>query len=388
MVRPIGLNHQPLIIGFFVCLLLVVVRAPNITYDFIEYWAAGALNLAGENPYDPELIHAVELANSFEADEPLLMYNPPPMLTIGMLLGAAPYRTAAAAWLCVLGISLVSSITILWKLAGGSRRHVGTLIVVSIWFAPTLFALFFGQVSVVILLGLALFLKFERSENYFCAGATTFTLLIKPHLVYLIAIAVAAWGLQRRSTPFFLGIAFAASLAAVPALFNPNVYVDYAGILEWGTIGQYSTSTAGSAARLMADQQGRFGMQFLPAVVGLSYLIVRLIKAPLSSWDWQRELPGLVVVSLATSAYGWVYDQVLLLVVLVPFLASVVGRTGRAAWLDIVIGAIVIGLPLLQGLAGVNALWYFWIPWAFLPITLIVHFSSSDGPKAGSVAVK
>src|SRR3954449_5872055 len=55
-------------------------------FDFVEYWAAGRLNAAGENPYDPERIHEVE----HEAEEhpnTVLMWNPPWTLTLVMPFG-------------------------------------------------------------------------------------------------------------------------------------------------------------------------------------------------------------------------------------------------------------------------------------------------------------
>ena len=315
------------------------------------------------------------------------MYNPPPMLSIAMLFGAMSYETAKVVWLCLLGISLISSVAILWDLAGGSPRRLGIALAVSMWFAPTMFALYFGQVSVFILLGLALFLRFEQSGNYFLAGAAAFALCIKPHLVYLATIAMIVWALRTRCRSFFRGVAFAGAVAVLPMLFNPGVYFEYWEVFESRTIQQYATSTVGSLARLVLDRQDQFSLQFLPVSLGFFFLTVRLIRTPLRLWDWQRELPGLVVVSLATSVYGWVNDQVLLLVALVPLLACGVRQGGMASWAGGVGGAVIVGVPLVQAFLGVNTVWYFWIPWLFIPITWMIPAACSADSEARSDVV-
>lgn len=43
--------------------------------DFIEYWSAGRLLLAGDNPYDPTRLLAVQQAAGRVSTRPLLMYK-------------------------------------------------------------------------------------------------------------------------------------------------------------------------------------------------------------------------------------------------------------------------------------------------------------------------
>jgi hypothetical protein len=54
----------------------------HVPKDFPEYWAAGRLNLRGEDPYDSEKLLAEQRLNDPERNEALMMWNPPPALTI------------------------------------------------------------------------------------------------------------------------------------------------------------------------------------------------------------------------------------------------------------------------------------------------------------------
>src|SRR5262245_2694716 len=50
------------------------------TDDFIEYWTAGQLLRAGENPYDFKRLHELQLQLGSPHDFPIIMWNPPWLL--------------------------------------------------------------------------------------------------------------------------------------------------------------------------------------------------------------------------------------------------------------------------------------------------------------------
>jgi hypothetical protein len=71
--------------------------------------------------------------------------------------------------------------------------------------------------------------------------------------------------------------------------------------------------------------EDRFWLSFVPPLAGMIwgawyYLLNR------SQWNWCDRLPVVVFVSLLTSPYGWVYDQVLLLIPLTQVLALAADR--------------------------------------------------------------
>jgi hypothetical protein len=89
--------------GFLMALLIVVVlgwtrwmgseelyiHAP--VDDFVEYWAAGCLNVLGGDPYSGEQLFELQREVGWAKDVPLMMWNPPPALTIVMPFGLLPY---------------------------------------------------------------------------------------------------------------------------------------------------------------------------------------------------------------------------------------------------------------------------------------------------------
>jgi hypothetical protein len=373
--RPPAEKIGPVLTGIVLCASLVLLVGPSLMNDFVEYWAAARLNLSGQNPYDPALMFEVERSVGYPGDEVVPMFNPPPVLTLVMPFGALPFRTAAYVWLAMLGAALVWSCTILWDLAGGDPRQRWIVYLSSIWFVPTLTTLLTGQVSILLLLGLALFLRFERDGRMVAAGAASTLLLIKPHLVYLVGVALIFWWLRTRDLRFLLGVGLGSIAFLVPLVFNPSVYAEYFALNRIEQITHYSSSTLGAALRLATDDTDRFRLQFVPVVLGLAYVATRLRTYRSREWDWEREMPLLVVVSVATAVYGWVFDQVVLLVTAIPMFTWAI-RAGGGRLVAIITfwcgtGAIAFALAIRD----VNYFWYFWLPHAFLLALVLMGMS-------------
>ncbi len=354
------------IVGIALGTAVLLLFAPTMMNDFVEYWAAGALNLSGRNPYDPVLMLELQRSVGYAGDRALLMLNPPPVLTLVMPFSALPYRPAALLWLAFNTAALLLSCTILWDLAGGPGRLRWVAYVCGVVFLPTLLALLLGQISILLLLGLALFLRFVRDGRMVAAGAATTLLLVKPHVVYLVGAALVAWWLRSRDRRVLLGVALGGIGFLVPLAFNPAVYVQHFELTRVASLTHFTTSTLGALLRLAAGDPSRFGLQFVPMVLGLAYLATRLRRSRFSEWDWDREMPLLVVVSLATAAYGWLFDQVVLLVAAIPMFAVAIRAGGIRLVAMIGFWTATGAIAFAQIFRGVNSFWYFWIPFAFL----------------------
>jgi hypothetical protein len=278
-------------------------------------------------------------------------------------------------WLIVNSVGLLWSVHLLWDLVGGSIRSSWIAFFGGLLFVPSLFALLVGQISLVILLGLALFLRFVNRDRMVAAGAASTLLLIKPHVVFLVGAAIVTWWIRVRDRDFLRGTAVAALFCLIPLVLDPAIYTRY---LEMGRVEpmwHFSTSTLGTVLRIATGDPSRFGFQFLPMVLGFAYLATRLRRYRGSQWNWEREMPALVTVSIATAAYGWVFDQVVLLVAAIPMLA-IAFRSGVSARVVALIFWLLITLVSFeQALQSVNALWYFWMPHAFLVALLLLGTS-------------
>src|SRR5579872_1654205 len=165
--------------------------------DFVEYWAAAKLTLDGKNPYDPDLLLPLELSANRQTDKAVMMWNPPWSLAVVLPLGLIPAREAQLIWLALNFLAILYSGDRLWLLSGGSRqfRWVGCLVALTA--LPTAFALQSGQIGPILLLGAVLFLECQRRGWQYCAGAATVLLAVKPHLAYLISLAIFVDGVAR-----------------------------------------------------------------------------------------------------------------------------------------------------------------------------------------------
>jgi hypothetical protein len=83
---------------------------------------------------------------------------------------------------------------------------------------------------------------------------------------------------------------------------------------------QFVPPTLGMLLREVFGRE-HFGLSFLPPAVGLIWLTWYYIRHR-QSWSWTRHGSLVVLVSCFTSPYGWIYDQVLLLVPLTTLLAQ------------------------------------------------------------------
>lgn len=347
-----------------VALVVVFARAGGPAalplHDFVEYWAAGRLLLEGGNPYDPELVGALE-RQAGRTDEGILMWNPPWAMPFVLPLGALPVRVAHLVWL-VFNLSVIAfSADALWRLYGGpaSRRWVALLLACS--FVPVAIAIIAGQISPLLLLGAVLFLRFVRGGADLLAGAACALLAVKPHLTYLFWFAILLWAVQQgRWRVLAGGVLAGVVLTGVSMLFDPNVLGEYWHVMTTKPPQQYRSPTLGFLIRLALGEGASFRWQFLPMIPGLIWFATYYMRHR-RHWEWSERLPTLLLVSMLTTAYGgWPFDVVLLLVavlrlaVLRPRLGSLIAHVG------------INGLALLQLLRGVEYLGFVWLTPALL----------------------
>ena len=195
--------------------------------DFISYWAAGHELARGANPYDFAAVRALELAAGRDPAEPLLMMrNLPVGLFLVYPLGLLSPKTALILWLLILLGGLSLSVWLLWLLHGrpNSRFHL-----LGYLFAPALACLMAGQLGILLLLGVTLFLYLRESRPFF-AGAALALCALKPHLFLPFALVLLLWALRRKAWRIPAG--FLAALAASCGLSiccDPHAWSQYAG---------------------------------------------------------------------------------------------------------------------------------------------------------------
>lgn len=292
--------------------------------DFAEYWAAGRLNLQARNPYDSDQLHALQVSAGLPEDDPaIIMWNPPWTLTFVMPFGLPGYALGRLIWLLFhLGV-VIACADLLWREFGGSVELRWLAWLVALSFCPTLISLKSGQISPMILLGLTGFLCCQRRGHDFAAGVCMILATIKPHLVYLVWVALLLWAIERRRGRVLLGITIAALVSVgIPLLFNPDVIQQYRKATSEQPPTDWVATTFGSLLRLWLGE-GKVGLIFLPTVLGLLWFVPYWFRT-YRAWNWHEQLPLLLLVSTSTAAYGWLGDQVILVMALMAM----------AAWLE------------------------------------------------------
>lgn len=370
--------------------------------DFVQYWAAGRLNLAGENPYDLTQLGAWEREAGRNADV-LPMYNPPWVLPLVMPFALLPSQLAYVGWMIALIAALAYAAVSLWKHYGGPANHVGAALVLTFLFVPTFLALLLAQISPLLLLGCVLFLQAERRGRHFLAGTATVLLAIKPHLFMPFWVLLLFWSIDRRRWSILAGATLAGIVLLLAAvLFNPNVIGQYAEAIATRPPAQYRSPTLGTLIRLVLGEE-MFRLQFLAVVPGLLWLAVYW-QHNRHRWEWSRDLPLVLFVSLLTAPYGsWPFDLVVLLVPLLQIAAQraadfisavrsarIIPAVRNRGTLLFVAFVVINAAAAIMVAALVNFLWFIWLTPALLVAYLLANPKECsrvrEGLGAGSLA--
>ncbi len=290
-------------------------------FDYVQYWAAARLTLAGQNTYDPELLRPLEVEAGWETEtRALMMWNPPWAIPLVLPLGAISPGSGQLAWFALQLAAMLISADLLWRMFGGApdRRWIAWL--ATLTFAPTAFLLVMGQISGLLLLGYVGFIAAIRAGRPGWAGCAAALTAIKPHLFALFAVVIALESLRdrktRRAACVGLAVLIAASLA--PMIWAPDVWSNYLAATRrppsetFVTVEQWRHPTPGFYLRQLIPGEP-FAAQFVPLAIATGvvpiYWFVRR-----RDWNWSVEAPRLALACALTACYGaWAFDLVLLL---------------------------------------------------------------------------
>lgn len=317
---PSPRTRRLLILGTLMVLVLaaMIVALANADLDqvsvddFIEYWSAGRLNLSGGNPYSYAQMMELEQEHGWQEELPVMMWNPPPTLALVMPFGLLSYFPARMLWLLVSGALVVIASDRLWQLYGGAPEKRGLALLLAVSFMPTLSVLQMGQIGVWIMIGVVGFLLFAHKERWLAAGALFALTTIKPHVAYLVWAALALWWLSKPRWKLAIGgIAVVAIAWLIATLVNPQVTAQYLDATLNAPPLYWRTMTWGTLLRLAFGIE-RGWLQLIAPAIGVAWLLYWWAKRR-NRWNWTSETPRLLLVSASTMAFGWFFDLVVLL---------------------------------------------------------------------------
>jgi hypothetical protein len=374
-------------------------RTPlNAPLDFAAFWAAGHLAVEGANPYSGDQLRAAQASVGL-TDLAVIAWNPPWTLALLMPFGAVPFRAAYGLWVLIHFGLLISAVLLLWRSVDGAKRLVWVPLLIVLTFGPTAFLIGMGQLTAVVLFGLAGFAAACRANRPFLAGAALALGATKPHLLIPLAVwfLFSAWrnSFGRRA---LLGALAAGGLMCVPPMLAvPGVWSDYLTAVTGPSdprirpLAEWKPPLVGWWVR-QAVPGAPFWVQWLPGVVAAVVVAGWCLKrrTQLTPTAALAHLPWLVGASLLVAPYGaWSYDLVLLLVPVLGVAAQLARTPNRRAIAVFAVGlACVNVVSLVMMLNGVSSEWYVWFaPCVLLGAWAVLESGTGERtPKSPSAA--
>ncbi len=352
--------------------------------DFTAFWIAGHRVLNRGNPYDSHYALEAERSMGFMEPKALVMRNPPWALWLTVPLGLLRYTSARLLWTLFLVISLWLSAELLWRIYGTSPGPRWAALLLTFCFAPTVACLSAGQISPIVLLGLTLFL-YLHARHEFWAGFSLSIAAFKPQVAFLFWVVLLLWAVQCRKWRLIAGTILGIAFATAIALFlDPRVLTHYRSMMLAESIGTQFIPTFGGFLRQLF---GPPWLQIAPAIAGLCWSFGYYYQHR-QRWNWKQSLPVLVLLSLLTTPYAWLGDEVVILIALIGA-AAAIRRPGRAVELGIPFAAVNVAIvSMLVVGVRVNGPYYIWSSWIWVILVLCCNRSSRishiDSPEQSS----
>lgn len=278
--------------------------------DSIAYWAAGKLLFQGQNAYDSTTVLRLEQQHGYQEERPLVLRTPPWALFMVLPLGLSGPFWAWVIWMGLSFASLLLAMRFCRRLYGAEvPRDIFS--VVGYTFAPIPACLVSGQMGLVLLLGIVLFLWWEQKWPYL-AGAALILPFAKPHLLSLFWLTLFLWVIKRKQREVALGFVAAWTGAIGIALaMDTHVFQHYREMLHTASIGTEFIPALSGVIRLLFFRHF-FWVQFVPVTVGLIWGAWYFLKK-MSVWNWKEHGPVLLAVSVLVTPYSWLADESVLL---------------------------------------------------------------------------
>jgi len=299
-----------LALAFTLLFLGVIPLARNLYggRDFVVYWSTGQQLAHHADPYDTGAMDRLEHGAGYVGKGTFYMRNPPWGLGLTLPLGFFPARWISLPWsLMVFGVAGLCA-HLIWQILG---RPPTPLPLLAYAFPPVLMCVIMGQTSLFLLLGLALFLRFHRTQPFW-AGAGLWFCTLKPHVLLPFGVVLLLWIVMTRGYRILLGaLAALAVSCGATELLDPAAWMQYAHWSRTSGISGEFIPCLSVALRNWINPRAAW-IAFVPVAIGTVFA-VEYFRRHRHHWDWMEHGNLLVLVSVMVAPYCWVYDQSLAL---------------------------------------------------------------------------
>ena len=312
-----------------VCLIhacIFVLEAHLGHHDTRWFWASAQLLVRGRNPYDQVAVGRLQAALGIPVDTNNVLRNPPTALFLVIPLGFLQGWEAVPVWSFLLAVCLVIAVLVLRPMLPEPRPK--WYLWLAFCFAPAICCVEVGQTGVIVLLGLALFLRFHESRPLL-AGAALSLCALKPHLLLPFEVALIAWIITRKKWSVVPGLLAAMAVESLIAMaFDHHVWSHYFAAMRTQDLTDLYIPTLGAALRSGIDGAAVW-LEFVPAAAGCVWALWYFVRNR-EGWDWTTHGSLVTLVSMVVAPYSWFTDQAIALPAILFALLSG-GKLGRGS---------------------------------------------------------
>jgi hypothetical protein len=336
--------------AIFLCVMPLVGSIAGAR-DYVVYWATGQQLAHHANPYDAQIMGKLEHEAGLPVQGSYYMRNPPWSLPLTLPLGFVSVRQGALPWSLEMLACLALSIRFLWEYFGRPGGHLHWL---GYCFAPATLCVTMGQTTLLILLGLVLFLTLHRRRPYL-AGIALWFCTLKPHLLLPFGLVLLLWLVFSRRYRILLGLASALAASCVATwMIDPAAWSQYLQMVRTAGI-EKEVVPCLSVALAHLISPDRLWLRYLPAALACVWAMAYywLHRA---TWKWFENGNLVLLVSLLVAPYCWIYDQPLA----IPALLYAAFRSPSRTLLGLLAVASTIVQILMFCSIEINKVYYLW----------------------------
>jgi hypothetical protein len=312
----------------------------------------------------------------YSSDKPaLVMGNAPSAFLLFLPLGFLVPKLASLLWMLSLLFCLLASVRMVWLMHGAPKNNLS---IFGYSFAPALGCLAVGQVSLIVLLGLVLFLRFHRSSPYL-AGAALWFCALKPQLFLPFGVVLIAWSIASRCHRLIAGAVSALAVSiAIAYIVDPMAWTQYGRMMSASRYDKLAIPCLSIILRRSISPNTMW-LQYLPAILACIWAIFYFLRHR-QNWDWLSHGSLLVLVSVLTAPYTWSIDQA----ILIPAVLHAVYLTRSRSLLALLaLASAVIESAPIRGFALLHSPFYLWTAPAWLAWYLYATRSRSSKSANG-----
>ena len=173
------------------------------------------------DPYDRTLLYGVQVAEGLRDPAPVMMWNPPWLVTLVLPVLSFSFLTSSAIWFGVNVVFIVLTGVLVQATYAGRLRRDPLILVAMFLFMPHISTLYCGQLGLLSAVSVSTFLFGARRNAPALMGLGLVPLSVKPHLFYLAAIYLAYWILigRRWKVILWFALGFGVLVVATSLLF-------------------------------------------------------------------------------------------------------------------------------------------------------------------------